>query len=66
MKQTGVREQNPVGVRHRETTRDERVRIMTLRDDAGWSWTKIGQLLKIDRWTCQKVSLNSPDNYCVG
>jgi len=56
MKLTGVCERNPEGVRHRETTRDERIRIVTLRDDAGWSWTKIGQHLHIDRRTCQKVS----------
>ena len=36
MKQKGVRERNPVGVRHRETTRDERIRIVALYDDAGW------------------------------
>jgi len=56
MKLTGVRERNPEGVRHREMTRDEGIRIVTLRDDAGWSWTKIEQHLHIDRRTCQKVS----------
>ena len=59
MKLTGVRERNPQGVRHRETTRNERTRIVTLRDDAGWGWTKIGQHLQIDRRTCQKVSIIS-------
>ena len=35
MKLTGVRERNPEGFRHREMTRDEGIRIVTLRDDAG-------------------------------
>lgn len=54
MKQKGVREQQPEGVRHRETTRDERIKVITLRE-AEWSWTKIGNYLNIDRRTCQKV-----------
>jgi len=27
-----------------ETTRDERMRIITLREDAGWDWSKIGEI----------------------
>jgi len=34
MKQKGRRENPPIGVKHRETTRDERMRIITLYDDA--------------------------------
>jgi len=59
MELTGVRERNPQGVRHRETTRDECIRIVTLRDDAGWGWTEIVQHLQIDRHICQKVSIIS-------
>lgn len=58
MKQKGVREWNPEGVRHRETTRNERIWIIALRDDASWGWTKIGQHVDIDRRTCQNVSIN--------
>jgi len=48
MKEKGTREQNPRGVRHRETTREERVKVITLHDDAGWNWSRIGQHLNID------------------
>lgn len=58
MKQKGVCERNPEGVRHQETTRDERIWIIALRNDAGWGWMKIGQHLHIGRPTCQNVSIN--------
>jgi len=64
MKQTGKREQNPQGVQHRETTRDERMQVITLRDHASWSWARIGQELNIDRRICQKVSVVSNPNQC--
>jgi len=56
MKQKGRREQNPEGVQHRKTTRDERIKVITLRE-AGWNWTRIGNHLQIDRPTCQKVAI---------
>ena len=49
MKQKGTREQPPNGVRYRETTRDERMKVITLRDHAGCGWTRIGPHLNIDR-----------------
>jgi len=57
MKQKGIREQNPDSVRHRETTGDERIKVVTLRDEAGWNWTRIGAHLNIDRRKCQKIGL---------
>ena len=55
MKEKGIREQYPEGVRYRETTRDERIKVIAFRE-AGWGWTKIGNHLNIDRRTCQKVN----------
>lgn len=58
MKLKGTRENLPTrGGKHQETTRDERVRVVTLRDDAGLGWTAIGKKLNIDRRTVQKVSI---------
>ena len=56
MKQKGTRENAPPGIRHTETTRDEQIRVISLRDDAGLSWTAIGQRLGINRGTAQKVN----------
>ncbi|PWW74558.1 hypothetical protein C7212DRAFT_346066 [Tuber magnatum] len=47
MQQKGIWKQNPQGVRHRETTQDERLKVITLRDNAGWTWMRIGQELNI-------------------
>jgi len=55
MKQKGRRENPPIGVKHRETTRDERMRIITLYDDAKWNWSQIARTLNIDRRTCAKI-----------
>lgn len=55
MKSKGVRELPPPGVRHRETTRDERLRVIALRDETAMSWTEIGRTLSIDRRTVQRV-----------
>ena len=52
MKEKGTR---AVG-RRGETTRDERIKVITLRDEAGLTWAQIGQKLNIDRRTVQKVS----------
>ena len=57
MKQKGIRESPPPGVRHHETTRDERLRVITLRDESGMSWAEIGRRLNIHRRTVQKVVL---------
>ncbi|KAG0129994.1 hypothetical protein HOY82DRAFT_610167 [Tuber indicum] len=38
-----------------ETTRDEWIKVISLRDNAGWSWSQIGQELNIDHRTCQKI-----------
>ena len=55
MKQKGTRENAPPDIQHRETTRDERIRVISLRDNAGLSWTAIGQRLVINRGTARKV-----------
>ena len=56
MKQKGTHENAPPGIRHTETTQDERIRVISLHDDAGLSWTAIGQRLGINRGTAQKVN----------
>ena len=56
MKQKGTRENAPPGIRHTETARDDQIRVISLRDDAGLSWTAIGQCLGINRGTAQKVN----------
>ena len=56
MKTKGTREPPPTGKRHLETTRDDRIKVISLRDSVGWSWSRIGAELNIDRRTCQKVS----------
>ncbi|PWW76004.1 hypothetical protein C7212DRAFT_344475 [Tuber magnatum] len=61
MKQTDTCEQNPRGVRHRETTRDERNKVITLLDYSGWNWLRIGRELNIDRSTCRRN--NTPSNH---
>ena len=58
MKQKGVREPPPPGVRHHETTRDERLKVITLRDETGMSWAEIGKRLNIRKSTVQKVVLH--------
>jgi hypothetical protein len=59
MKQKGKREQPAAdsAVKHHETTRDERIKVITLREEARLSWTAIGKKLGIDRRTVQKVSV---------
>ncbi|KAI5854236.1 hypothetical protein BZA05DRAFT_435253 [Tricharina praecox] len=54
MKQKGVRDP-AVGVSHRETTRDERMRAIALRDHAKWSWRQIGRELKMDARTASRI-----------
>jgi hypothetical protein len=55
MKLNGVRDRPPPGVRHTETTRAERIKVLTLRDDVGMTWAEIGRRLNIDRRAVQKV-----------
>ena len=55
MKQRGTCENAPPGIRHRETTRDERIRVISMRDDTGMSWTAIGKCLEINRGSAQWV-----------
>jgi len=55
MKQKGRRQNPPIGVSYRETTRDERMRIIALRENAGWTWSKIGRELNINRRTCERI-----------
>lgn len=55
MKQKGKREPAPSGVHHRETTRDERLRIIALRENAHWNWSQIERELGIGRRTCQRI-----------
>jgi transposase len=40
--------------RGRETTRDERLRIITLRD-SGMTWKEVGRAVEIDYRTCQGI-----------
>ena len=56
MKQKGIHKQQLKGVRHREITHDERIKVIITLWEAEWSWTKIGNYLNIDRQTCQKVN----------
>ena len=55
MKEKGRREQEPVGTSYQETTRDERMMVMTLRDEIGMNWSEIGRRLKINRRMVQRV-----------
>ena len=55
MKTKGRREQNPDGVAYRETTRDERMMVITLRDEMSLDWSDIGRRLKMNRRTAQRV-----------
>ena len=57
MKQQGAREPQPLGVRHHETTRDERLKVIALRDEAVTGWAEIGRKLNINRRTVQNVVL---------
>ena len=57
MKLKGVRELPPLGVQHSETTRDERLKVITLRDEAGMAWTEIGRRLNMKKQTVQRVPL---------
>lgn len=41
--------------RRKETTRDERVKIIALRDAAGMTWKKIAEHVNIDFRTCQGI-----------
>ena len=54
MKQKGVRDP-AVGVRHRETTQDERMRVISLRENARWSWRQIERELRIDPRTASRI-----------
>jgi len=54
MKQKGVRDP-AVGVRHRETTRDERLRVISLRENARWAWRQIGRELRINPRTASRI-----------
>ncbi|KAG0129160.1 hypothetical protein HOY82DRAFT_540966 [Tuber indicum] len=62
MKQKGTRKQNLEGARHRKITRDERLKVITLRDNAGWTWTQIGQHLNIYPRTCQRIYKRAKEN----
>ncbi|KAG0633368.1 hypothetical protein HOY80DRAFT_1064103 [Tuber brumale] len=45
----------PGDQKRRETTRDERLQVVTLRDKAGMTWKKIAEKVNIDFRTCQKI-----------
>lgn len=55
MKLRGTRQDHHEDVHNRETTRDERLRIITLRDDAGWSFREIGKQLNLSHATCHRI-----------
>lgn len=56
MKPQGTRREHfGEDVKRRETTRDERLRIITLRDDAQMKWKDIAARVDVDYRTCQKI-----------
>jgi transposase len=54
MRQKGRRSDHHQYTRDRETTRDERLRIITL-TEIGKSWREIGRIMEIDFRTCQGI-----------
>jgi transposase len=64
MKNKGTRAQHHASsnVYRKETTRDERLRIMTLRDDAKMTWKKIQEHTGIDFRTCQSIYARTKSN----
>ncbi|KAG0123779.1 hypothetical protein HOY82DRAFT_618728 [Tuber indicum] len=42
-------------VKNRETTRDERLQIVALREKARMTWKEIGERMGLDFKTCQKI-----------
>ena len=57
MKQKGICELPPPGVRQHETTRSEQLKAITLRDGSGMSWAAIDRRLNIHKRIIQKVVL---------
>lgn len=56
MKSKGTRENHHGNnIYRKETTRDERVRIIALRDGTGMTWREIGYEIGVDFRTCQKI-----------
>ena len=55
MKVKGKRESTFYNPKNRETTRDERVQIIALRDKAKLTWKEIGLAMTVDFRTCQKI-----------
>ncbi len=55
MKLERTRETYHKEVQNRETMRDERVTIVALRDKANLGWTQIGEKMKMNPDTCQKI-----------
>lgn len=56
MKSKGTQsDQDTTGVRHRETTQDDRQRVITLRNYSGMTWAKIAKTLGINQQTCQRI-----------
>ena len=41
MQQKGTCKQNSNGVQYQKTAQDERLKVITLHDNAGWNWVKI-------------------------
>ena len=52
----GTREPQPPGKRYFETMRDDGIKVISIRDSVGWSWSRIGAQHNIACRTCQKVS----------
>ncbi len=55
MKVKGTRQLYYQDVANREITRDERLCIITLRAEAGWSWPNIEDALELSQSTCKSV-----------
>ena len=51
MKQKGIREPPPPVVWHHETTHDERLKVITLRNETGMSWADVGRRSTIHKRT---------------
>ena len=56
MKTKGTRKEHfPDSQKRHETTRDERIQIIALRDLAKMSWKQIGAAVDVDYRTCQQI-----------
>jgi transposase len=63
MKTKGTRQEHfPNSRKRHETTRDERIQIIALRDLAKLSWREIGAAVDVDYRACQKIHARAKIN----